>query len=90
MERKGLLIREMSFFRDVYNKFHCTLVLSIIQAIFEIITSEASYHLNLTTLIERFMDDPKLDPNTSDSALDRTQHSMIFSNVREIRSVSAR
>ena len=36
------------------------------------------------------MDDPKLEPNTPESALDRTQHSTIFSNVKEIRSISAR
>ena len=63
-----------------------------IQAIFEIVSSEASYHLNLTTLIDTFMDDPKMDPNApeSDPVLDRTQHSIIFSNVKEIRRISAR
>lgn len=62
------------------------------QAIFEVITSEATYHLNLATLIDHFMDDPKMDPNGPDSnrVLDRTQHSIIFSNVKEIRKVSCR
>ena len=63
---------------------------SFSKAIFEIITSEATYHLNLTTLIDQFMDDPKMDSTVPESVLDRTQHSMIFSNVREIRRVSAR
>jgi hypothetical protein len=41
-------------------------------------------------LIDHFMDDPKMDPNGPDSerVLDRTQHSILFSNVKEIRRVS--
>ena len=56
------------------------------------ITSEATYHLNLATLINSFMDDLKMDPTSTDSdhVMDRTQHSTIFSNVKEIREVSTR
>ena len=65
-----------------------------LQAIFEVITSEASYHLNLTTLIDDFMDDPKMSPSLSlsegEKVLDRTQHSTIFSNVKDIKEISAR
>ena len=62
------------------------------QAIFEVITSEATYHLNLATLTDVFMDDPKMDPNRpeGEKVMNKTQHSAIFSNVKEIREVSDR
>ena len=56
------------------------------------VVSEATYHLNLATLVDSFMDDPKLDPNKpeGEKVMNRKQHSIIFSNVKEIRKVSAR
>ena len=64
----------------------------ILKAIFEVVSSEASYHLNLTTITDDFMDDPRLTPSHSEGekVMNRTQYSTIFSNVKEIRDISAR
>ena len=62
------------------------------EAMFEVITSEATYLRSLDVLIEHFMSDPGMNPNLPDGrrVLDKRQHHVIFSNVREIRDVSAR
>lgn len=61
------------------------------QAIFEVITSEATYLRSLDVLINHFMDDPGMNPNLPEGrrVLDKRQHHVIFSNVREVREVSA-
>ena len=75
-----------------FHEYQLYSFLSKLQAIFEVITSEATYHLNLATLTDVFMDDPRMDPNRpeGEKVMNRTQHSAIFSNVKEIREVSAR
>ena len=62
------------------------------EAIFEVISSEATYLRSLDVLIEHFMDDPGMNPNLPEGrrVLDKRQHHVIFSNVREVRDVSAR
>ena len=78
-------------------------IFSLQQAIFEIVASEATYHLNLATLVDSFMDDPQMAPHSGkikrkvsktgkavERIMDRTQYSTIFSNAKEIRRVSAR
>ena len=85
------------------NLMHKMFPISLQQVIFEIVTSEATYHLNLATLVDTFMDDPQMAPHSVklkrrtsragkgvDGILDRTQYSTIFSNAKEIRRVSAR
>ena len=59
---------------------------------FEVITSEASYHRSLCVLIEHFMDDPGMNPNLPQGrrVLDKRQFHVIFSNVKEVREISAR
>ncbi|XP_064385333.1 rho guanine nucleotide exchange factor 5-like isoform X3 [Halichondria panicea] len=62
------------------------------EAIYEVITSEATYLRSLDVLINHFMDDPGMNPNLPEGrrVLDKRQHHVIFSNVREVREVSAR
>lgn len=62
------------------------------EAIFEVISSEATYLRSLDVLIEHFMDDPGMNPNLPEGrrVLEKRQHHVIFSNVREVRDVSAR
>lgn len=62
------------------------------EAMFEVIASEATYLRSLDVLIEHFMDDPGMNPNLPEGrrVLDKRQHHVIFSNVREVRDVSAR
>ena len=56
------------------------------QAIFEVITSEATYLRSLDVLIDHFMDDPGMNPHLPEGrrVLDKRQHHIIFSNVREV------
>ena len=62
------------------------------EAMFEVISSEATYLRSLDVLIDHFMDDPGMNPNLPEGrrVLDKRQHHVIFSNVREVRDVSAR
>ena len=62
------------------------------EAMYEVITSEATYLRSLDVLIEHFMEDPGMNPNLPEGrrVLDKRQHHVIFSNVREVREVSAR
>ena len=62
------------------------------EAMFEVISSEATYLRSLDVLIDHFMDDPGMNPNLPEGrrVLDKRQHHVIFSNVREVREVSAR
>ena len=57
---------------------------------FEVITSEASYLRSLNVLIEHFMDDPGMNPNLPEDrrVITKKQFHFVFSNVREIRTVS--
>jgi hypothetical protein len=62
------------------------------EAMFEVISSEATYLRSLDVLIDHFMDDPGMNPNLPEGrrVLDKRQHHVIFSNVREVRDVSAK
>lgn len=62
------------------------------QAIFEVVTTEATYLRSLDVLIDHFMEDPGMNPNLPEGrrVLDKRQHHVIFSNVQEVREVSAR
>lgn len=62
------------------------------EAMFEVIASEATYLRSLDVLIDHFMDDPGMNPNLPEGrrVLDKRQHHVIFSNVREVRDVSAK
>ena len=62
------------------------------QAMFEVITSEATYLRSLDVLISHFMEDPGMNPGLPEGrrVLDKRQHHVIFSNVREVRDISAR
>ena len=62
------------------------------EAMFEVISSEATYLRSLDVLIEHFMEDPGMNPHLPDGrrVLDKRQHHVIFSNVLEVRKVSAR
>ena len=59
---------------------------------FEVITSEATYLRSLDVLISHFMEDPGMNPGLPEGrrVLDKRQHHVIFSNVREVRDTSAR
>lgn len=59
---------------------------------FEVITSEASYLRSLNVLIEHFMDDPGMNPNLPEGRriLDKRQHHVVFSNVKEVQETSGR
>ena len=62
------------------------------EAMFEVIISEATYLRSLDVLIEHFMEDPGMNPHLPDGrrVLDKRQHHVIFSNVLEVRNISAR
>ena len=59
---------------------------------FEVITSEASYLRSLGILVDHFMEDPGMNPNLPEGRriLDKRQHHVIFSNVKEVQEVSQR
>ena len=63
-----------------------------LQAMFEVVTTEATYLRSLDVLIEHFMEDPGMNPDLPEGrrVLDKRQHHVIFSNVQEVREVSAR
>lgn len=56
------------------------------------ITSEASYLRSLDVLIDHFMDDPGMNPHLPEGrrVITKRQYHVVFSNVREIRQVSAK
>ena len=62
------------------------------QAIFEVISTEDSYLRSLDVLIQHFMDDPGMNPYLPEGrrVIDKRQHHVIFSNVKEVREVSGR
>ena len=62
------------------------------EAMFEMITSEATYLRSLDVLINHFMDDAGMNPNLPKGrrVLDCRQHHVVFSNIREVRDISAR
>ena len=75
------------------NPLTLTLSLSLpTQAMYEVLTSEASYLRSLNVLIEHFMEDPGMNPNLPDGrrVLDKRQHHVMFSNVRDVREISQR
>jgi len=55
-----------------------------------VITSEATYLRSLDVLINHFMDDPGMNPHLPEGrrVLDKRQHHVIFSNVREVSSLN--
>uniref|UniRef100_A0A1X7U728 Uncharacterized protein n=1 Tax=Amphimedon queenslandica TaxID=400682 RepID=A0A1X7U728_AMPQE len=57
------------------------------EAMYEVLTSEASYLRSLNVLIEHFMEDPGMNPNLPEGrrVLDKRQHHVMFSNVRDVR-----
>ena len=59
---------------------------------FEVISSEATYLRSLDVLIQHFMDDPGMNPYLPEGrrVIDKRQHHVIFSNVREVREVSSK
>ena len=59
---------------------------------FEVITSEASYLQSLGVLVDHFMDDPGMNPGLPEGRriLDKRQHHVIFSNIKEVQEVSER
>ncbi len=61
------------------------------QAMFEVISSEATYLRSLDVLIQNFMDDPGMNPHLPEGrrVIDKRQHHVIFSNVKEVREVSS-
>ncbi len=58
---------------------------------FEVISSEATYLRSLDVLIQNFMDDPGMNPHLPEGrrVIDKRQHHVIFSNVKEVREVSS-
>ena len=56
------------------------------------VTTEATYLRSLDVLIDHFMDDPGMNPNLPEGrrVLDKRQHHVIFSNVKEVRETSAK
>ena len=54
-------------------------------------SSEESYLRSLDVLIKHFMDDPGMNPHLPEGrrVMDKRQHHVIFSNVKEVREVSA-
>jgi hypothetical protein len=62
------------------------------EAMFEVVTTEATYLRSLDVLIEHFMEDPGMNPHLPEGrrVLDKRQHHVIFSNVQEVREISAR
>ena len=65
-------------------------VLCYLQAMFEVITSEASYIKSLGILINHFMDKPELNPNCPDCVLEKSQYRILFCNVKAIKEMSER
>lgn len=59
---------------------------------FEVISSEGTYLRSLDVLIQHFMDDPGMNPYLPEGrrVIDKRQHHVIFSNVREVREVSSK
>ena len=60
------------------------------EALFEIMTSEASYVRSLDVLIECFMTSPEVDVRRSDAmcVLARRDHQFLFSNIENVRNIS--
>jgi len=58
---------------------------------FEVIASEDTYLRSLDVLIQNFMDDPGMNPYLPEGrrVIDKRQHHVIFSNVKEVREVSS-
>lgn len=58
------------------------------EAMFEVITSEASYIRSLNILLSRFMKSEELSSGSSLCVLERGQSHVLFSNISSIKSVS--
>ena len=56
------------------------------------VTTEATYLRSLDVLIDHFMEDAGMNPNLPEGrrVLEKRQHHVIFSNVKEVREISAR
>lgn len=63
---------------------------SILQAMFEVITSEASYLRSLNILTSHFINSDELSAGSSLCVLERGQSHVLFSNISAIKSVSER
>lgn len=64
--------------------------MSILQAMFEVITSEASYLRSLNILMSHFINSDELSSGSSLCVLERGQSHVLFSNISAIKSVSER
>ena len=60
------------------------------EALFEIMTSEASYLRSLDVLIDCFMTSAELDFQNTSSVINRRDHQVLFSNITSVRNVSKR
>lgn len=58
------------------------------EAMFEVITSEASYLRSLNTLMSRFINSDELSSGSSLCVLERGQSHVLFSNINSVKSVS--
>jgi len=56
---------------------------------FEVVVTERSYVRSLDVLVDHFMDDPGMKREEV-CALNRHQHHVIFSNLREVQEVAKR
>ena len=58
------------------------------QALFEVITSEASYVKSMNLLVNHFLSAPELDTdNMRCSVISKLQHHYLFSNITEVHEV---
>ncbi|CAH3184643.1 unnamed protein product [Porites lobata] len=58
------------------------------EAMFEVITSEASYLRSLNILMSQFIKSEELNAGSSLCVLERGQSHVLFSNINSIKSVS--
>ena len=72
----------------MYFHIYSWLRVSLLQAMFEVITSEASYIRSLNILLSRFMKSEELSSGSSLCVLERGQSHVLFSNISSIKSVS--
>ena len=88
----SLHLTVMQWLHGVPTCTHMCSTCSCPQAIFEVVTTEATYLRSLDVLIDHFMDDPGMNPNLPEGrrVLDKRQHHVIFSNVKEVREISAK
>lgn len=73
---------------------HCIALVQLsyvfLQAMFEVITSEASYLKSLNILRSHFINSEELSSGSSLCVLERGQSHVLFSNISSIKAVSER